>query len=298
MTPVRPELVEMPEPGLRRVLANNASPMTHWGTNTYIVGTSRVAVIDPGPNDPNHLRAILAALGPGERISHILVTHSHLDHSALARPLARETGAPVLAFGDSLAGRSAVMSALAARGLAGGGEGVDGEFEPDKFLSDGQVISGAGWALRALWTPGHLGNHLSFAWKDVVFTGDHIMGWASTFISPPDGDLKAFMASTAMLAGRTDRIFYPGHGAPVRDPARRVRWLLDHRRQREAAILHALGDGPCGVSALTARVYTDVNPGLLRAAERNVFAHLIVLVQNSRVAAAPEIAISAEYSLT
>ncbi|NKW71886.1 MBL fold metallo-hydrolase [Rhodobacteraceae bacterium R_SAG10] len=297
MQAVRPEPVECLEPGLRRVLADNPSPMTHWGTNTYIVGTGRVAVIDPGPNDAGHLRAILAALGRGERVSHILITHSHMDHSALARPLACETGAPVLAFGNSLAGRSAVMNALAARGQAGGGEGVDSAFEPDEVLTDGQLISGHDWALRALWTPGHLGNHLCFAWNGAVCSGDHIMGWASTFISPPDGDLTAFMASTTMLAGRTDRVFYPGHGAPVHDPTRRVRWLLDHRRRREAAIMQVLADEPSKIAALTARIYTDVKPSLLRAAARNVFAHLIDLVQHSRVVAVPKIACSAEYSL-
>ena len=297
MTLIRPEAVESLEPGLRRVLAGNPSPMTHWGTNTYIVGEGRVAIIDPGPNDPNHLQSILAALGPGEQVSHILVTHSHTDHSSLARPLAKATGAPVLAFGDSLAGRSAVMVRLAAGGQIGGGEGVDQRFVPDEVLSDGQVISASDWTMRVLWTPGHFGNHLSFAWNDAVFTGDHIMGWASTLVSPPDGDLTAFMASTELLAGRRDRVFYPGHGAPIDDPAGRTNWLLAHRRQREAAILQALARGPSEIAELTVRIYTDVRPGLRRAAERNVFAHLIDLVLKSRVAATPEIAFSARYSL-
>ena len=297
MTIKRPEPVELLEPGLRRVLAANPSPMTHWGTNTYIVGEGRVAIIDPGPRDRGHFQAILAALGPGERVSHILVTHSHLDHSSLARPLANETGAPVLAFGDSLAGRSAVMSKLAASGLAGGGEGVDTKFVPDEVLTDGQIIAGKDWTLRTLWTPGHFGNHLSFAWNDAVFTGDHIMAWASSLVSPPDGDLTDFMASTKMLIGRSDRVFYPGHGAPIFDPASRARWLLEHRRQREASILQALVEGASDIAAITARIYTDVRPALLHAAERNVFAHLIDLIHQSRVAATPDIAFSARYFL-
>ena len=295
MTIKRPEPVESLEPGLRRVLAANPSPMTHWGTNTYIVGEGRVAIIDPGPRDRGHFKTILAALSPGERVSHILVTHSHLDHSSLARPLADETGAPILAFGDSLAGRSAVMNKLAASGLAGGGEGADTKFAPDEVLTDGQIIAGKDWTLSTLWTPGHFGNHLSFAWNDAVFTGDHIMAWASTLVSPPDGDLTDFMASTKMLFGRRDRVYYPGHGAPIFDPAGRAAWLLDHRRERETSILLALAEGARDIAAITARTYTDVRPALLPAAERNVFAHLIDLIHQSRVVATPDIAFSAKY---
>ena len=287
----------MLEPGIRRVLAPNPSPMTHWGTNSYIVGEGRVAVIDPGPSDRAHLQAILDALQPGETVSHILVTHSHLDHSPLARPLAEATGAPVLAFGDSCAGRSEVMKRLAAAGLAGGGEGVDREFAPDEFPADGADIDGADWRLTAIWTPGHFGNHLSFACNDAVFTGDHIMGWASSLVSPPDGDLTAFMASTEKLAGRGDRIFYPGHGAPVGDPTARANWLLQHRRGRESAILTALTQGPMTVKALTAQIYTDVEPRLMPMAERNVFAHLIDLCGRSRVQPAPELTLTAVFSL-
>ncbi len=264
------------EPGIRRVLAPNPSPMTYRGTNTYLIGRGDVAVIDPGPAIPAHLEAILTALAPDERISHILVTHSHLDHSPLAADLSRRTGAPVLAFGDSAAGR---RDDLALPDL-GGGEGVDHRFQPDILLADGAEIRGGDWALTALWTPGHMGNHLCFARQDHVFTGDHVMGWATSMVSPPDGDLSDFMASLNRLADRRDRVFYPAHGAPIAAPQARVQELISHRRRREGQILAALSDGPATPQMLTARIYTDVPPALLPAAERNVLAHLIDLTRH------------------
>lgn len=286
------------EPGVRRVLAPNPSPMTFRGTNTYLLGAGSIAVIDPGPAIPSHLDAILAALSPGERITHILVTHSHVDHSPLARPLAEATGAPVLAYGDSRAGRSADMERLAAEGLAGGGEGVDAAFAPDERLADGETVAGAGWSVTGLWTPGHFGNHMSFASGDAVFTGDHVMGWASSMVSPPDGDLTAFMASCRALLARRDRVFYPGHGGAVRDPAARLRWLLSHRESRTEQILSALAAGPAAIPELTARIYHDVDPALLPAAERNVFAHLIDLSRKGRVVPSPRLAVDARYALS
>lgn len=297
MTGKRPKTMQTLEPGVRRVLAANPSPMTHWGTNTYIVGQGRVAVIDPGPGDPGHFQSILDSLAPGETISHIFVTHSHLDHSPLARPLAEKTGAPVLAFGDSQAGRSPLMKSLALGGLVGGGEGVDPDFRPDETLADGTTVTGSDWQLTAIWTPGHFGNHLSFAWNDIAFTGDHIMGWASSLVSPPDGDLTEFMASTRRLARRNDRVFYPGHGDPVDDPTGRANWLVNHRHGREQSILAVLQNGPCDIKTLTARIYTDIPPALIPAAERNVFAHLIDLVHHFKVTAEPYLGISARYSL-
>lgn len=293
----RPKQMETLEPGVRRVLAPNPSAMTHWGTNTYIVGEGRVGIIDPGPADPAHMQAILGALSPGESISHIFVTHSHLDHSPLAHPLAQHSGAPVIAYGNSQAGRTDTMNQLAASGLVGGGEGVDQQFSPDEILPDGATVSGRNWHLNAIWTPGHFGNHLSFAWNDMVFTGDHIMGWASSLVSPPDGDLGAFIASAEKLAGRDDRIFYPGHGAPITDPKARANWLISHRHGRTASILAALNDGPSDVKTLTRRIYSDITPALLGAAERNVFAHLIDLIHHSCVRAEPELTISAQFSL-
>nr|WP_242509426.1 MBL fold metallo-hydrolase [Rhodovulum imhoffii] len=262
------------EPGLRRVLADNPSPMTWRGTNTYIVGEGQVAVIDPGPALPGHLEAILSALHPAETVSHIVVTHSHLDHSPLARPLAARTGAPVLAFGDSSAGRRADLATLA--GL-GGGEGVENGFAPDAAFTDGQEISGDGWALRALHTPGHMGNHLCLAWDDRIFTGDHVMGWASSMVSPPDGDLGAFMTSLERLQGLGPSRLFPGHGAPVTDGLARIRELAGHRRTREAQILAILKERCATAAEITACVYTETPGPLLPAAARNVLAHLIDL---------------------
>lgn len=271
------------EPGLRRIVAPNPSPMTYRGTNTYLLGTRGLAVIDPGPADPSHLDAILSAVETGQQITHIIVTHSHLDHSPLARPLADRCGAPVLAFGGPRTGRSAVMEHLAASGLVGGGEGIDMGFSCDRDLPDNAVISGDGWALRVIHTPGHLGNHICLGWNDACLTADHVMGWASSLVSPPDGDLTDFMASCNRLAAQDWRVFYPGHGAPVTAPAARLEWLVAHRRARETAILDALAQAPATASALAAAIYTETPSALLGAATRNVLAHLIDLSGKSQV---------------
>ncbi len=283
-------------PMLHLVLAPNPSPMTFLGTNTYIIGKGTVAVLDPGPDDPAHLAALLAALGD-QKVSHVLLTHSHLDHSPLARRLADTTGAAVCAFGDSAAGRSSVMQSLAAEGLAGGGEGIDHQFVPDIHLKDGASIDGSWGTITALHTPGHIGNHLCFIWDKTVFTGDHVMGWASSLVSPPDGDLTDFMAScTRLQAIRADR-YYPGHGAPITDPDERLRWLIAHRQTREAQIIQALSAGPTHIDSLTKMIYDDIAPGMLPAAARNVFAHLIDLHQRGRVLAAPRLGLKAEFAL-
>lgn len=292
----RPGAVTLLEPGIRRILAPNPSPMTCWGTNTHLLGEGRVTVLDPGPADPGHMRAILAGLAPGERVAQILVSHAHLDHSPLARPLAEATGAPVLAFGPPEAGRSEVMDELAAQGLAGGGEGVDHGFAPDDRIGEGDTLRlGGGGALAVLHTPGHMAGHLSFALGDAVLSGDHVIGWASTLISPPDGDLTAFLASCARLARQAWRVFYPAHGAPVADPAARLGWLVAHRAEREAQILAALDGAPLTIAELAARIYTDTPPALLRAGERNVFAHLIDLAGRGLVRPTPGLSPAARY---
>lgn len=278
-----PGVAEELEPGLRRILAPNPSPMTYRGTNTYLIGTRDIAVIDPGPASSDHLEAILAAIGPGERISHIVVTHSHLDHSPLAASLSNRTGAQIHAFGGPTAGRSAVMEQLAASGLAGGGEGIDTGFAPDVTVPDGAVIDGDGWALEVIHTPGHLGNHIALALDDLCFTADHVMGWATSLVSPPDGDLTDFMTSCHRLRQRNWRTFHPGHGAPVEIPADRLDWLINHRQSRETAILNTLADGPATARSLAERIYTEVPLALLPAAERNVFAHLVDLMGKNLV---------------
>lgn len=283
------------EAGLRLVLAPNPSPMTWWGTNTYLVGDGEIAVIDPGPDDPSHFAALLAALS-GARVGAVLVTHPHLDHSPLAARLGQAVGAPVLGFGPPEAGRRAIMAALAAEGDAGGGEGVDSGFRPDAVLRDGDTIAIAGAEIEVLHTPGHFAGHLAFAIGDMVLVGDHVMGWSSTLISPPDGDLASFRDSTARLRARGDRILYPGHGAPVREPSARLDWLAAHRLAREEAILAVLDRTPLSVGEITARVYTDIPPALLPAAERNVLAHLIDLHERARVAAAPRATVRGLFS--
>lgn len=292
-----PGAPETLRPGLRRLLAPNPSPMTFRGTNTYLVGTREVAVIDPGPSDPHHLAAILDAVSSA-RVIAILVTHAHLDHSPLSRPLADATGAPVLAFGGPEAGRSAAMQRLASSGGIGGGEGVDHAFRPDATLRDGEAVDGDGWALRALHTPGHFGNHLAFAWGDILFTGDLVMGWASSLVSPPDGDLTDFMASLERIAGPGWAEFHPGHGAPVTAPADRVAALLAHRRARETSILDALADGPATPAHLAGRIYTDTPGALLPAAERNVLAHLIDLAERRLVRHDDRLSPDTEFALT
>lgn len=286
-----PGHAELLAPGLRRVLAPNPSPMTFRGTNTYLLGEDDLAIIDPGPNTDSHLNALLAAIGTA-KVSAILVTHAHVDHSPLARPLADRVGAPVYAFSDASGGRSPVMQQLAQSGLVGGGEGVDAAFVPDLRLADGDRVSGNGWSLRALHTPGHFGNHLSFAWGDMLFCGDLVMGWASSLVSPPDGDLTDFMASCRRLQGQDWSVFHSGHGAPITDPMVRLDWLITHRLAREAAVLDALADGPATSAALAARIYTETPPALLPAAARNVLAHLIDL--HGKNVVCPEGPLSAE----
>lgn len=263
-------------PALRVLIAPNPSPMTERGTNTYLIGETSLAVIDPGPMDESHLAAILAAVRPGQRIEKILVSHTHKDHSPLARPLALATGAPVLAFGNATTGRSARMTALQDAEI-GGGEGIDHDFEPDEALTDGDDVVVGSHSFQVLHTPGHLGNHLCFAWRDAVFTADHVMGWAPSLVSPPDGDLTDFMASLDRLETLGTKIYYPGHGAPIADGLSRTRALRTHRRARETAIRAAIEGGANLLWQITQQVYTDIPKEMLPAAARNVLAHLIDL---------------------
>lgn len=266
--------MDMTAKDLLRVLAPNPSPLTGPGTNTFVLGQQARVVIDPGPDDPAHLAAVLEAAAG--RISHILVTHPHLDHSAGARRLARMSGAPVLAFGGAEDGRSPAMRRLAAGGAAGGGEGLDVAFQPDLRLGDGAMLETPAGTLEALHTPGHCGAHLCFAWQDVIFTGDLVMGWSTTLISPPDGDLSDYLRSLARLEGRREMMLLPAHGDPVPDPPRRIAELTTHRRQRTAQILSALAEAPGSAESLVRRIY-DIPPALQPAASRNVLAHLIAL---------------------
>jgi glyoxylase-like metal-dependent hydrolase (beta-lactamase superfamily II) len=293
-TPVPVEL----EPGLRRLRAPNPSPMTFTGTNTYLVGDGEVAVIDPGPALPAHHAAIRAALGPGERIGGILLTHSHLDHSPLAAALSAETGAPVMAAGPSDWGRSATMAGLARGGALGGGEGVDADFAPDRRIGEGDVLGGGWGEIAVIATPGHMANHLSFAWRGALFSGDMVMGWSTSLVSPPDGDMTAFMASLDKLGRRDDRVYYPGHGDPVADPQARVAELIAHRRGREAQIRAALETVESATAEELARaIYTDVTPALIPAATRNVLAHLIDLWTRNEISCGADVTPEARFHL-
>ncbi len=274
-------------PGLRRVVAPNASPMTFRGTNTYLLGEAEIAVIDPGPDDARHLDAIKAAVGDLRKISHVLVTHSHVDHSPLARRLARLADAPVLAMGDSHEHRSPLMRRLAETGGLGGGEGVDADFTPDIRLDDNQTIQTTEWALTALATPGHFSNHMCFAWHQdrSVFSGDHVMSWATTLVSPPDGDLTAFMASMQRMKARAsrDRRYYPGHGAVLEKVALMLDWQIAHRQERESQIRAALAQGPASALELARRIYTEIPAQMIPLASRNVLAHLVDLTERNLV---------------
>ncbi len=288
MTRPREGIAETLAPGIRRVLAPNPSPMTYWGTNTYIIGTNDVAVIDPGPDLDKHLDAIMSAVGSG-RVSGIFVTHAHKDHTTLAPRLHAATGAPISAFGTAYAGRSELMTQLAADGLTGGGEGVDADFRPHRTMKDGDTVSTDEWSLKAIHTPGHFAGHLSFQCGDALFSGDHIMDWSTTIISPPDGDLTAFMASTRRLQSLSIGQLLPGHGLPVTDPKTRLAELLKHRLSREEQILAVLSDTGMTLKSITRAVYTELDPALLPAAARNTLAHLIDLAQRNQVAATPRL---------
>lgn len=266
--------VAAPTPLIRRVIARNGGPFTFHGTGTYIVGRGRVAIIDPGPDLDEHVAALLRAV-EGETVTHLLVTHTHRDHSPAARRLKRALGAPMLGFGRH--GGEEAGEAVE--------EGADRDFVPDIRLAHGAVVSGAGWTLEAVHTPGHTSNHLCFALKEerALFCGDHVMGWSTTVVSPPDGDMRAYRASLAALLDRDETIYWPTHGAPVRDPRAHVAGLLDHRAEREAQILRCLREGIATIPEIVRRLYKDVDPSLHGAAGRSVLAHLIELVERGAV---------------
>ena len=288
--------LQLLEPDLRRVRADNQSALTDTGTYTYLLGRGEVIVIDPGPDFPSHLEAIRAALAPDEAICAILVTHCHLDHSALAGRLSALTGAPTYAFGPAHSGRSQVMQALAAAGMPSGAEGFDLQFTPDHRLTHGQTLTLGGVQIEALHTPGHTGCHLSFAHQGRLFSGDHVMGWSTSLISPPDGDMTAYLNSLALLQNRAWTAAYPGHGAPILQPAQRLEALMTLRLARQAALTARLGPRPAIIPELARAIYTDLSPQLLPAAERNLLAHLIKLWQDGKVTADPSPTPTARYT--
>jgi glyoxylase-like metal-dependent hydrolase (beta-lactamase superfamily II) len=272
--------------GVRRLTAPNAGPLTFAGTNSYIVGTGKVAVIDPGPDDESHLRALMAAAA-GETITHILVTHAHRDHSAGAARLAAAANACVYGRGRQ-----------GSRGRAADA-GVDVGFVPDVVLTDGTIVTGEGWRLEAVATPGHARDHLVFALigSDFLFSGDHVMGWSTTVVAPPEGSMTDYMASLDRLLARSEDTYLPGHGGPIANAHDRVRALKAHRLERAAAILAALTAGATTIPAIVAAVYADVDPALSGAAGLSVHAHLLAMIAEGKVASDGEPTMDASYRL-
>jgi glyoxylase-like metal-dependent hydrolase (beta-lactamase superfamily II) len=263
------------EPLVRRVLARNPSHFTYTGTQTYLVGNGGdLAVIDPGPDEPEHLAAILEAADDA-RIAAICCTHTHRDHSPAAMPLAERTGADVIGCAPLIIEDSGPRSDAP----------FDQDYAPHRVLTDGEQVTGDGWTLRAIATPGHTSNHLCFALEEsgAVFTGDHVMGWSTSVIAPPDGEMAAYMASLQKLYDREDRIYYPAHGPAVEKPRQLVRGMIGHRRQRERQIMRLVGEGVGAIEAMVPRMYKGVNEKLWPAAGRSVLAHLIDLEQRGEV---------------
>jgi len=260
---------------VRRIIAPNPSPFTFTGTCVYIVGEGEVAVIDPGPADPAHLEAVIQAI-PGERIAMIVVTHSHRDHAAGAAALKRMTGAPIV-------GARAHAVAGAPQTRADASHALD--YAPDQALVDGARVAGRGFTLEAIATPGHAANHLAFALveESALFSGDHVMGWSTSVIAPPDGSMRDYLASLEKVARRSEAIYWPGHGAPVAEPQRYARALISHRRQREAAILAEVEAGEASLGAIVARVYPRLAPALIGAASLSTLAHLEHLAERGLV---------------
>lgn len=282
-------VAETISPLIRRVVADNPGPFTFTGTGTYIVGQGKVAVIDPGPDMESHVSALKTAL-KGEEITHILVTHTHMDHSPAAAPLKAATGAPVYGFGPHATGRPGEVDVE---------EGADRDFVPDVTVRHGDLIEGDGWTFEAVHTPGHTSNHICYALaqEKALFPGDHVMGWSTTVVSPPDGDMAAYMRSLKVLLARDDRIYYPTHGAPLETPKSFVEGLIRHREAREDEILACIAGGLTRIPDMVARMYRDVPKGLHPAAARSVLAHLIHMAETRRVETDGAPAADGEYRL-
>lgn len=279
-------------PLIQRVIASNPGPFTFAGTGTYIVGRdapgANVAVIDPGPMDGAHLEALVTAV-EGRRVSHILVTHTHRDHAPLARPFAERTGAPILAMRPP---------ALQTHASGGVDEDEDEAFSPDVILSGGERIEGDGWSLSALATPGHASNHMAFALEDenALFCGDHVMGWSTTVVAPPDGDMADYMASLEVVIAAGFDTLWPTHGAPVTDPAPFLAAYKAHRLEREAQVIARLAAGDRTIADMVPTLYAAVDQRLWPAASLSVWAHLIKLVEEGRAGVDGEPTLTATYA--
>jgi glyoxylase-like metal-dependent hydrolase (beta-lactamase superfamily II) len=264
--------LEQLEPGIARVLAHNPSAFTYYGTQTYLIGTDELAVIDPGPDLPEHVDALEKAIG-GRPVAAIMCTHTHRDHSPAARPLAQRIGAPVIGCAPL------ALETVGPRADAS----FDGDYLPDRVLGDEDELRVDGEPVTAVATPGHTSNHLCFSYRGALFSGDHVMGWSTTVVVPPDGDMAAYMASLDKLLARPDRVYYPAHGAAIEAPHEHVRRLIAHRRGREAQILDRLGAGVGAIPVMVEMLYRDVDPVLHPAAGRSVLAHLYELRDRGQV---------------
>ena len=288
-----PETVEEVVPGVRRVLADNPSPFTFKGTVSYIVGRGRVAIIDPGPLDEEHIAALLDAVR-GETVTHIFVTHTHRDHSPAVPRIKAATGATVLAEGPHRSARPLHVGEAPRLDASN-----DTDFRPDRALHDGEVIAGPGWTIEAVATPGHTANHMAFALKeaDLLFSGDHVMAWSTPVVAPPDGAMSDYMASLQKLARRSEPVYLPGHGGAVRDAPRFVAHYIRHRQAREASVLHRLAKGEADIPTLVRAIYIGLDPRLLKAAGLSVLAHLEDLVTRGLVVTEGEPSIAGRYRL-
>ena len=282
--------LEQVAPMLRRIVARNPSPFTWHGTGTYVIGEGNVAVVDPGPDLPAHVDALLAALD-GETITHLLVTHTHLDHSPACRPVQAATGAITYGFGRHGSGR--IDAGVQVE------EGADKDFAPDVMLADGDVVSGDGWSVECVHTPGHTSNHMCYQLREhkVLFSGDHVMGWSTTIISPPDGDIASYLGSLALLLERDDECYWPTHGPCIRDPKPLVRALIDHRLERAEEIRTCLSEGVERIGEMVPRMYSDLPEAMYPAAARSVFSTLIYLIERGEVSSRGELDVSARFFL-
>jgi glyoxylase-like metal-dependent hydrolase (beta-lactamase superfamily II) len=286
-------VVEEVRPGVRRVLCDNPSPFTFTGTVSYIVGQGKVAIIDPGPDNEAHAKALLEAVR-GETVTHILVTHTHRDHSPNTGRIKAATGATVYAEGPHRASRPRHESEKHSPE-----SGADRDFRPDVQVAQGDVVEGLGWRLEAVATPGHTANHLAFAAPDqkISFVGDHVMGWSTSIVAPPDGSMVDYMASLERLAGRPEELYFSGHGPEIPEGPRYVRFLIRHRQAREASILHRLGKGDADIPTMVRAIYIGIDPRLMTAAGYSVLAHLEDLVARGIVATDGDPVIGGTYRL-
>jgi len=291
--PLAPGQVEEIMPGIRCLLANNPGPFTFTGTMTYIIGRGEVAIIDPGPLDEAHIAALLAAV-EGETVTHILVTHTHRDHSPAVPRIKDATGAIVLAEGPHRPARALHSGELPRLEASN-----DTAFRPDRMLADGETVSASAWTVEAVSTPGHTANHMAFVLKDrnVLFSGDHVMAWSTPVVAPPDGSMSDYMASLQKLARRRETIYLPGHGGPVREAQNFVRAYIRHRQMRESSIVHRLGKGESDIPSLVRALYIGLDPRLTRAAGLSVLAHLEDLVARGVVSTDGEPTIDSRYRL-